>query len=115
MPMRTHEKMPGLLVTVQGIAAQVNASSDKCKEIGHRQCNCRVDHPLSTLGVGTELEVCHDRGLAMRLSDTGLHQRQTKALYPHHQPLPWPTEDATRGRSNRLLAFALPLFLVPSE
>jgi|SRR5580658_7395260 hypothetical protein len=41
--------------------------------------------------------------LTMRLSDAGLHQRQTKALYPHHLPPPWLTEDATRDRSNRLL------------
>jgi hypothetical protein len=31
----------------------------------------------------------------MRLSDAGLHQRQTKALYPNHRPPPWLTEDAT--------------------
>jgi len=40
----------------------------------------------------------------MRLSDAGLHQRQTKALYPDHRPPPRFTEDATRDRSNRLLA-----------
>jgi hypothetical protein len=39
----------------------------------------------------------------MRLSDAGLHQRQTKALYLNHQPSPWLTEDATRDRSNGLL------------
>jgi hypothetical protein len=37
------------------------------------------------------------------LSDAGLHQRQTKALYPNHRLPPWLTEDATRDRSNRLL------------
>jgi hypothetical protein len=41
--------------------------------------------------------------LTMRLSDVGLHQRQTKALYPNHRLPPWLTEDATRDRSNRLL------------
>src|SRR5579859_6974135 len=41
--------------------------------------------------------------LTMRLSDAGLHLRQTKVLYPNHRLPPWPTEDATRGRSNRLL------------
>src|ERR1700722_12092199 len=41
--------------------------------------------------------------LTMRLSDAGLHQRQTKALYPNHRLPPWPTEDTTRDRSNRLL------------
>src|SRR5580692_3941018 len=44
-----------------------------------------------------------DRTLTMRLSDAGLHQRQTKALYPNHRLPPWPNEDATRDRSNRLL------------
>ena len=39
----------------------------------------------------------------MRLSDAGLHQRRTKALYLNHRPTPWLTEDATRDRSNRLL------------
>src|SRR5579863_6228408 len=41
--------------------------------------------------------------LTMRLSDAGLHRRQTKALYPNHRLPPWLTEDATRDRSNRLL------------
>jgi hypothetical protein len=39
----------------------------------------------------------------MRLSDAGLRRRQTKALYPNHRLPPWPIEDATRDRSNRLL------------
>jgi len=39
----------------------------------------------------------------MRLSDAGLHQRQTKALYTNHRSPPWLTEDAHRDRSNRLL------------
>ena len=39
----------------------------------------------------------------MRLSDAGLHQRQTKALYPNHRLPLWPNEDAPRDRSNRLL------------
>jgi hypothetical protein len=43
------------------------------------------------------------RNLTMRLSDAGLRQRQTKALYPNHRLPPWLTEDATRDRSNRLL------------
>jgi hypothetical protein len=30
----------------------------------------------------------------MRLSDAGLRQRQTKALYPNHRLPPWLTEDA---------------------
>jgi hypothetical protein len=31
----------------------------------------------------------------MRLSDAGLHQPRTKALYPNHRLPPWPTEVAT--------------------
>jgi hypothetical protein len=42
----------------------------------------------------------------MRLSDAGLHQRQTKELYPNHRLPPWPNEDAARDRSNRLLGIA---------
>ena len=41
--------------------------------------------------------------LTMRLSDAGLRQRQTKAVYLNHRFPPWLTEDATRDRSNRLL------------
>jgi len=41
----------------------------------------------------------------MRLSDAGLRQRPTKALYPNHRSPPWLTEDATRDRSNRLLDY----------
>ena len=44
-------------------------------------------------------------GLTMRLSDAGLHQRQTKTLYPNHRLPPWLTEDAPRDRSNRLLDY----------
>ena len=39
--------------------------------------------------------------LTMRLSDAGIHQCQTKALYPDHRLPPWLTEDAPRDRSNR--------------
>jgi hypothetical protein len=39
----------------------------------------------------------------MRLSDAGLRQRKTKALYLNHRLPPWLNEDATRDRSNRLL------------
>jgi hypothetical protein len=39
----------------------------------------------------------------MRLSDAGLRQRKTKAVYPDHPFPPWLTEDAARDRSNRLL------------
>ena len=44
----------------------------------------------------------------MRLSDAGLHQRQTKVLYPHHPFPPWFNEDVTRDRSNRLLDVSRP-------
>src|SRR6266403_3823858 len=44
--------------------------------------------------------------ITMRLSDAGLRQRQTKAVYPDHRSPPWLTEDATRDRSNRLLGVA---------
>src|ERR1700684_612072 len=43
----------------------------------------------------------------MRLSDAGLRQRRTRALYPNHRLPPWPNEDAPRDRSNRLLAFCV--------
>jgi hypothetical protein len=49
------------------------------------------------------IEVARIGNLTVRLSDAGLHQRQTKALYPDHRLPPWLTEDATRDRSNRLL------------
>jgi hypothetical protein len=57
-------------------------------------------------GVGDETRetaVTSGTDLTMRLSDAGLHQRQTKALYPNHRPPPWLTEDATRDGSNRML------------
>jgi hypothetical protein len=41
--------------------------------------------------------------LTMRLSDAGLRQPETKAVYPNHRSPPSPNEDATRDRSNRLL------------
>jgi hypothetical protein len=47
------------------------------------------------------------RNLTIRLSDAGLRQRQTKALYLNHRLPPWPNEDATRDRSNRLLGAPL--------
>ena len=43
----------------------------------------------------------------MRLSDAGLRQRRTNLIYPDHRLPPWPTEDAPRDRSNRLLGFAI--------
>ena len=45
----------------------------------------------------------HIGRLTMRLSDAGPHLRQTKAVYPNHQPPPWLIEDETRDCSNRLL------------
>jgi hypothetical protein len=38
----------------------------------------------------------------MRLSDAGLRQRQSKALYPSHRLPPWLNVDETRDRSNCL-------------
>jgi hypothetical protein len=46
---------------------------------------------------------CVMQRLTMRLSDAGLRQRQTKAVYFNHRSPPWLTEDDTRDRSNRLL------------
>ena len=63
----------------------------------HQRVNNReLPRTISTTG-------CIGEALTMRLSDAGLHQRQTKALYPNHRLPPWLTEDATRDRSNRLL------------
>jgi hypothetical protein len=39
----------------------------------------------------------------MRLSDARLRRLKTKLIYPDHRLPPWLNEDATRGRSNRLL------------
>src|ERR1700722_17090344 len=39
----------------------------------------------------------------MRLSDARLRRHQTNLIYPNHRLPPWPTEDDTRDRSNRLL------------
>src|ERR1700722_10879498 len=41
--------------------------------------------------------------LTMRLSDAGLRCRQMKLIYPNHRLPPWPNENATRDRSNRML------------
>jgi hypothetical protein len=39
----------------------------------------------------------------MRLSDTGMRRRKTKAVYPDHRPSPRLIEFAPRERSNRFL------------
>ena len=41
--------------------------------------------------------------LTIRLSDARLRRQQSKLIYPNHRLPPWPTEAATRERSNRLL------------
>ena len=41
--------------------------------------------------------------LTIRLSDAGLLCRRTNLIYADHRLPPWPTEDAARDRSNRLL------------
>jgi len=43
----------------------------------------------------------------MRFSDAWLRRHQAKLLYPNHRLPPWLTEDDTRDRSNRLLAFCV--------
>jgi hypothetical protein len=43
------------------------------------------------------------RWLTMTVSDAGLRRRPTKLIYPKHRLPPWPNEDATSDRSNRLL------------
>src|ERR1700727_851432 len=47
----------------------------------------------------------------MRLSDAGLHQRQTKLIDPDHRLPPWLTEDATPRSLEPIVRFqiALPL------
>jgi hypothetical protein len=47
----------------------------------------------------------------MRLSDAGLHQRQTKAIDPNHRSSPWFAEDAIRDRSSRWLDTLRPVFM----
>jgi hypothetical protein len=41
-------------------------------------------------------------GLTMRLSDAGMHQRQTKAVYPDHRIPPWPEMPLAHGDGNYL-------------
>ena len=59
------------------------------------------------------------RKLAMTVSDARVRQRQTKLLYLNHRLPPWPTEDATRDRSNLLditrevRVNSLPINIVP--
>ena len=43
----------------------------------------------------------------MRLSDARLRRRTTNLIYPDHRNPHWPTEDAPRDRSNRLLDASL--------
>jgi hypothetical protein len=40
--------------------------------------------------------------LTLRLTDAGA-RRKPKLIYPNHRLAPWPTENATRDRPNRLL------------
>jgi len=39
------------------------------------------------------------------LSDARVRWLKSELIYPDHQLPPWPTEDDTRDRSNRLLGF----------
>jgi hypothetical protein len=45
--------------------------------------------------VGLKMPLTLTWPLTMRLSDAGLRQRQTKALYSNHRLPPWLTEDST--------------------
>ena len=68
--------------------------SRKCESRRHQQDR----------GDGDKSSARHGKcQLTMRLSDAGLHKRQTKAVYLNHRLPLWLTEDATRDRSNRLL------------
>jgi hypothetical protein len=53
--------------------------------------NAKISPPSAS--EAATLRRCVIGPLTMRLSDAGLHQRQTKALDPNHRPPPWPTED----------------------
>jgi hypothetical protein len=68
-------------------------------------CPRHHQNPNRPEPVHTKLTPAWTYRLTMRLSDAGLRQRQTKALYPNHRLPPWPNEDDTRDRSNRLLDF----------
>jgi hypothetical protein len=46
----------------------------------------------------------------MRLSDAGLHQRQTKALNPNHRPPPWPNEDVASRSPEPIVRRYLPQY-----
>jgi hypothetical protein len=52
-----------------------------------------------------EIAVMSGTDLTMRLSDAGLHQRQTKALYPDHRFPPWPNGDAARRSLEPIVRF----------
>ncbi len=77
-------------------------------EIGQRK---RGD---CVLFVYLERTLSHREHLTMRLSDAGLHQRQTKALYLDHRPTPWPTEDAA-PRSLEPMVRPPPFQLAPAS
>src|ERR1700722_6351068 len=60
----------------------------------------RFMKPPRTGGGEEEREFC---GLTMRLGDAGGRRRPAKLIYLNHRLPPWPNEDATCDRSNRLL------------
>jgi hypothetical protein len=95
----TVKKMPAAPKSTTQAVAALNANNRRCQ--GRHLMNggggCRIRSRNSGENVdGMER-------LTMRLSDAGLRQRRTKALYPNHRLPPRLNEDATRDRSNRLL------------
>jgi hypothetical protein len=45
----------------------------------------------------------------MRLSDAGMRQRKSKAVYPNHRPTPWLTEDADPRSLEPIVRFQIAL------
>jgi hypothetical protein len=92
---------------------EVSLGFGYCREVLQKGLTAVVDiDAVPNVGNGVSREeprvgrwgfTCH---LTMRLSDAGLRQHRTKALYPNHRLPPWLNEDDTRDRSNRLLGDA---------
>ena len=75
----------------------------KCASSGAASARTALSQRRALRPANTQKVSSSSWQLTMRLSDAGLRQRRTKALYPNHRLPPWPIEDATRDRSNRLL------------
>src|SRR5258706_10207004 len=68
------------------------------------QPSIRIVHDAEQEKEGGQYTRWHLHGvLTMRLSDAGLHPRQTKLIYPDHRPPSWLTEMLPRDRSSRSL------------